>query len=252
MPNSPDGARPGAPWSGGGREELAAAVRRLMTLCVTSVPSSGVLGDVARRAADLADELEGAVPEPHPVPSGRFAAERGPSDQPPSLASAMPFDMVIGSCNPLAPPLVLDFDPPVARGQVTFTPPFEGAPGCVHGAALAATFDIMLTAANVIADAAGPTIELRIRFLKPTLIDRPAHFEASVVSIDGRRTRSTGRLTQDGVVTVEADGEFMSLRRGRVDVLHRMAASRRKATNGPEVPATEPGAHPPDGESDDP
>ena len=153
-------------------------------------------------------------PSPTPIPTGRFNEEPGPSDQPTSLATAMPFDMVIGSCNPLAPPLVLDFDPPIARGQATFTPPFEGAPGCVHGAALAATFDIMLTAANVIADAAGPTIELRIRYLKPTLIDRPAHFEASVVSVDGRRTHSSGRLTQDGVVTVEAEGEFMSLRRG--------------------------------------
>jgi acyl-coenzyme A thioesterase PaaI-like protein len=220
------------PWSGGGREELAAAVRRLVAMCVAADPPPGVLPDVALRVAALAEELERAVPEPDPTPRGRYADGRGESGTPAawSLAAAMPFDMVIGACNPIAPPLVLDLDPPVARGRVIFGPPFEGAPGCVHGAALAAVFDIMLTAANVIAGAAGPTVELRLRYRKPTLIDRPADFEASVVSVDRRRTRTEGRLVQDGVITVEADGEFVNLPPDRLDVLDRLAASRRKAS----------------------
>ena len=244
------GVGPVRPWSGGGREELVEAVRRLMTLCVTSVPPPAVLAEVARKADALADELERAVPDPDPTPVGRYAEEPEGSAPALSLAAAMPFDMIIGPCNPLAPPMVLEFDPPVARGRVTFTPPFEGAPGCVHGAALASAFDIVLTAANVIADAAGPTIELRIRYLKPTLIDRPAHFEASVVSVDGRRTHSAGRLTQDGVVTVEAEGEFRALRRGRIELLHRMAASRKQA-DGSEAPPQGPSPGQRSGEAGD-
>ena len=50
----------------------------------------------------------------------------------------------------------LEFDPPKALGYATFDVGYEGAPGCVHGAALAATFDIILTAANAIAGATGP------------------------------------------------------------------------------------------------
>lgn len=225
-------ARPGRPWSGGGREELADTIRRLATLCVTANPPPGVLPEVARQLASVADELERAVPPPEATHRGRYAEGSGDPDRPGafSLASAMPFDMIIGACNPLAPPLVLEFDPPVARGSVTFAPPFEGAPGCVHGAVLAAVFDIMLTAANVIAGAAGPTVELRLRYRKPTLIDRPAEFEASVMSVDGRRTRTTGRLVQDGVTTVEADGEFVALPPDRLDVLHRMASRRTAAT----------------------
>jgi acyl-coenzyme A thioesterase PaaI-like protein len=219
------------PWSGGGREELADAVRRLVSLCVTADPPPGVLTDFAGRISAVADELERAVPPSDATPRGRYAEGRGdPGKQGAlSLAAAMPFDMVIGSCNPLAPPLILDFDPPVARGRVTFAPPFEGAPGCVHGSAIAAVFDIMLTAANVIAGVAGPTVELRLQYRKPTLIDRPSEFEASVVSVDGRRMRTEGRLIQDGVVTVEADGEFVSLPPDRLDVLHRMASSRWRA-----------------------
>jgi acyl-coenzyme A thioesterase PaaI-like protein len=234
-PSRPAGdGRRGRPWSGGGREELAAAIRRLTELCVTADASPAALGEAARRATALADELEVSVPDPDPVPTGRFAdgrAQPGPEGAS-SLAAAMPFDMVIGTCNPVAPPLTLSFDPPLARGRAVFGPPFEGAPGCVHGAALAAAFDIVLTAANVLAGAAGPTVELRLRYLKPTLANRPSDFEASVVSTEGRRTHTTGRLIQGDVVTVEAHGEFVNLPPHRLDMLHRMAASRRAEGDG--------------------
>ena len=72
----------------------------------------------------------------------------------------MPFDVVIGSCNPLALPIDHRVRPPKAIGRAVFTAPYEGAPGCVHGAVLAGAFDIMLTAANVIANGAGPTVNL--------------------------------------------------------------------------------------------
>ena len=48
---------PGRPWSGGGREELAAALRRLMELTVTSAPPPGVLVDAAARVDEVADRL---------------------------------------------------------------------------------------------------------------------------------------------------------------------------------------------------
>ena len=111
----------------------------------------------------------------------------------------MPFDVVIGSCNPVALPLTVEFDPPRAIGRAVFTPTYEGAPGCVHGAVLAGAFDIMLTAANVIADGAGPTVSLSIRYLKPTLIGQPARVRGV-----GDRARPTagptaaGRLIQGG------------------------------------------------------
>ena len=86
----------------------------------------------------------------------------------------MPFDVVIGSCNPVALPIAVEFDPPRAIGPGRRSPPpTRGRPGCVHGAVLAGAFDIMLTAANVIADGAGPTVNLSIRYLQADP-DRPA------------------------------------------------------------------------------
>jgi acyl-coenzyme A thioesterase PaaI-like protein len=221
-PESPRREGPhGRPWSGGGREELAAAVRRLMELTVTSTPAPGSFADAASRIDTLCEELATAVPDEGAEPVGRFARESVGSDDLSTLTQAMPFDMVVGSCNPVAPPIEIWFDPPKAFGKVVFAPQYEGAPGCVHGAAIAAAFDIILTAANVVADAAGPTVELRIRYLRPTIVGVDTRFESEVTEVTDRRTHSVGRLIQDGVVKVEATGEFVNLSRERINAMHR-------------------------------
>ncbi len=212
---------PGRPWSGGGREVLAAAVRRLMELTVTSAPPPGVLAEVAAGVEALSDSLEFAVPDDsEPVP--RFSGYDVAVEERSSLVDSMPFDMVAGPCNPLAPPIELWFDPPLARGRAVFSPTYEGAPGWVHGAALAAAFDIILTAANVLADAAGPTVELTIRYKRPTLIGVESLFESQVTEVTDRRTYSRGALLQNGKVTVEAVGEFVNIDRDKIAALHRM------------------------------
>jgi acyl-CoA thioesterase FadM len=47
-----------------------------------------------------------------------------------------------------------------------------------------------------------------MRYRRPTLLHRDLTVECEVVSTDGRRTRSVGRIVQDGEVTVEAEGVF--------------------------------------------
>jgi len=213
------------PWSGGGRDELADEVRRLINLTVTSAAPPDVLGEAATTLRALADRLEGHVPGPDPSPTGRFAEEGLSTDGAGGLAGAMPFDVVIGRCNPLAPPLTIEFEPPNAVAHAVFTAPYEGASGCVHGAVLAGAFDIVLTAANVLGGSAGPTRTLSIRYRRPTLIDTPSRFEAWVTSIEGREVRSSGRLLQGGKVCVEAEGHFVNLDRPLIDSMHRRGAS---------------------------
>lgn len=212
---------PGRPWSGGGREELAAAVRRLMELTVTATPAPGDLAAAAARIDALCDDLAVTVRDDGPALLDPDAEEAVRGDGLSSLAANMPFDMVVGSCNPVAPPIELWFEPPTAFGRVVFAPQYEGAPGCVHGAAIAAAFDIILTAANVVADAAGPTVELSIRYRKPTIVGVDTVFESWVTEVTDRRTYSTGRLLQDGVVKVEATGEFVNMSHERINAMHR-------------------------------
>jgi acyl-coenzyme A thioesterase PaaI-like protein len=208
-------------WSGGGREELAAAVRSLMAATVDAVAPPEVLDGATARISGLTAELAALVPDVGPIP--RNWSPDGTIDprNPAILANRMPFDMIVGLCNPLAPPITLEAQPPKALGHTVFTSPFEGAPGCVHGAALAAAFDIILTAANLVADAAGPTVTLSISYLKPSKIGVPCLFESWVTSTEGRRTFSHGHLVQDGVVTVEADGEFRKMDPSRIASMHR-------------------------------
>ena len=192
-----------------------------MAATVDAMASPEVLGDATARVAALAAELEAYVPDVGPIP--RNWSPDGTIDRkdPAILANRMPFDMVVGACNPMSPPITLEAQPPKALGHTVFGAPFEGAPGCVHGAALAAAFDIILTAANLVADAAGPTVTLSISYLKPTKIGVPCLFESWVTSIEGRRTHSHGHLIQDGVVTVEAEGEFRKMDPDRIASMHR-------------------------------
>lgn len=220
--------------------ELAAALRRLIELAVTNDAPPEVLTDVAAALREAAGDLEAHVPE---VPVSRlFPRDLGAGTDALSadgsiLARAMPFDMVIGAANPVAPPVELHFEPPKAIGLVTFGAPFEGAPGCVHGAALSATFDIVLTAANVVADATGPTVRLNLRFRRPTLLGVEARFEAEVTSRTDRRVHSVGRLLQNGEVTLEAEGEFAVFDHARV---RQMAASRGVANPDAAGPMAQP------------
>ena len=149
-----------------------------------------------------------------------------------SMNSSMPYDPVVGRFNPIALPVTITFDPPMAIGSACFTTPYEGGPGWVHGAAIAAAFDIVLTAANHIAGAAGPTVWLTVRFKRPTLVGVDARFEAEVVSNDGRRVTSRGRLVQDGLVCVEAEGEFAVIDSRKLRT--RASRSRRRPTAGDE------------------
>jgi acyl-coenzyme A thioesterase PaaI-like protein len=192
-----------------------------MELTVTSAPPPGLLADVAAHVGALSDSLETAVPDDsEPVP--RFSGYDVGVEERAGLVDSMPFDMIVGSCNPLAPPIELWFDPPVARGRAVFTPTYEGAPGWVHGAALAAAFDIILTAANVLDDAAGPTVELTVRYRRPTLIGVESLFESQVTEITDRRTHSRGVLRQNGKVTVEAVGVFVNIDHDKIAALHAM------------------------------
>lgn len=187
-------------------ERLAAAVRRLAVLSVTTAAGDEELVATASALEDTADRLAGLPAHPG---GPRFEPAEG--GDLPELHRAMPFDMVVGPCNPIAPPVAITFDPPRALGLARFQATHEGAPGWVHGAAVAAAFDMVLTAANMVGGVAGPTVTLTLHYRRPTLLGEESQFEAWVESVDGKRVRSRGRLTQRGRTTVEAEGVFVNL-----------------------------------------
>jgi len=185
-----------------GADQLADALRRLVALAVTAGPAPPDLDAVLGILAEAGDRLAAGVRAERP-PHLVEGASR--------LDQAMPYDLVIGTANPLAVPLRLTMVPPVAHAEGTFGPAYEGAPGCVHGGAIAAAFDIVLTAANWLAGPAGPTVDLQVRYRRPTLVGVPVRFAAEVDHASARRVISQARLTQDGQVTATATGRFAVL-----------------------------------------
>ncbi len=212
----------GHPGTAGREPELGSlseALRRLVALAVTTTVPAAIVRDVASDLEELADRLEMGLPEePFPRFVGRDPS--GPVDAR-DVESAMPFDVVIGKFNPLALPVRIEIDPPRALGHAVFTKPYEGGPGWVHGASIAGAFDMVLTAANMIAGAAGPTVRLALRFRRPTLLGTDSLFEAWVDKRTEKRIHTSGRLLQNGEVTVEAEGEFAALDRHQIASLHR-------------------------------
>jgi acyl-coenzyme A thioesterase PaaI-like protein len=144
-----------------------------------------------------------------------FIAE-GSMDDDATLADRMPFDVIVGRHNPLATPLSVSFEPPKAVLEGTFTRAYEGPPGCVHGGVLAASFDLVLAAANIIGGHTGPTARLELRYRRPTALNEPCRFEGEVAAREGNRVRTVGTLVQRGKVTVEATGEFALLDRAGI------------------------------------
>ena len=190
---------------------------------MSTAPPAEETAALAAQLAEVADRLEAHQRPDGPLPGFLAPVEGGTGEDPP-LHGIMPFDFVVGAFNPLALPVRLTAEAPRAMGFATFTDAYEGAPGCVHGGALAATFDIVFTAANALADATGPTVRLALRYRRPTLLNVEAVFEAEVTEVTARRVFSRGRIVQDATVTVEAEGEFAILDH---DAIRGMASWRR-------------------------
>ena len=193
--------------------DLAQTVRRLVAATVLNRADPAELSACTRELEALVDRLEATVPSPPPPVTDVGA--RGTMIDGATMAEALAFDVVIGRYSPLALPVRIEFDPPRALGYATFTLPYEGPPGCVHGAVIAATFDIILTAANVVAGMPGLTATLNTSFVRPTLLNEETTFEATAVRREGRRISTSGRALQRGIVTAEAQGSFVHVDRGR-------------------------------------
>jgi hypothetical protein len=179
---------------------LTESVRRLIDVTVSIDAAPELLGDAADRIDQLVGELRASVPSPPPAryPGGGA-----------TLGEFFPYDYVMGKWNPLAAPVHIEWNDPLSIGTVTFGTPYEGPPGCVHGAAIAAAFDQVLNVANLMSGVAGPTARLELRYRRPTPLHRALRFEGWVKQREERKIHATGRLLADGEVTVEADGLFI-------------------------------------------
>ena len=186
---------------------LAESVRRLIDVTVTIDAPAESLARAAARIEQMVDDLRPAVPTTPPprYPGGGSA----PGD-------VFPYDYVMGRWNPLAAPIRFEWHDPLAVGSARFGTAYEGPPGCVHGAVIAAAFDQVLNVANLMSGSAGPTARLEMRYRRPTPLHAALRFEGWVKQREERKIHTAGRLLVDGTVTVEAEGLYIVVDTDRV------------------------------------
>lgn len=189
---------------------LADAVRRLIEITVTNVASPEWTAAAAADLDRIADRLAAQVAQP---PTPRYAGAQAAQPEPHDYFQ---YDCMLGLYNPLALPVEMEWQPPRAVGYARFGTPYEGPPGCVHGAILAGVFDQVFNVANLMNGSAGPTAELSLRYRRPTPLGEPLVFEAWVESVDERRITTRGHLKHGERVTVEAVGQFARIERDRI------------------------------------
>jgi acyl-coenzyme A thioesterase PaaI-like protein len=118
---------------------------------------------------------------------------------------------MLGSSNPIAPPLDLWEEDGRIRGRAIFGPAFEGPPGCVHGGFVAAAFDELLGSVQSLSGAPGMTASLTIQYKSPTPLEAELRFDGAIDSIEGRKIRCSGSLYEGDRLCATAEGLFISI-----------------------------------------
>ena len=199
---------PGGPPAGPDpRDELAAALRRVIAATVSApVPDDDIRAATVAAEA-LADQLEQAA-----GPGRRPRSQPDPAGDPQAFFPTSP---VIGYANPLAPPVHLEAVDGALHGTAYFDVQYEGPPTCVHGGVIALVFDEMLGSANILAGNPAMTGTLTIRYRQPTPLRTELRLEARCDRRDGRKIYTTGEIYHGDVLTAEAEGVFIELRPDR-------------------------------------
>lgn len=185
------------------KRRVAAALRDLGEVLVSSTPPVAALHALADRLERAGQEFEG-----HPRIYGRLAfAEDGSHGNFRQIAHEL--NPLSGIANPLAPPLNIWIDGELAHGRATLGWAYEGPPGSVHGGYVAALFDQFMGMAQAMGGQPGMTGTLKIRYRRRTPLGTELQLLGRVTALAGRKTFVHATLHAGGELTAECEGVFV-------------------------------------------
>jgi hypothetical protein len=200
----------GSPASTGDEplNRLADALRRIGDAVIGHPIAEEDLADAADQLVGIADALEERAPE-----SKRPRFQPDTSGHPQDFFPASP---MIGFANPIAPPVEVwavegEGGQREIRGRATFGYAYEGPPTCVHGGIIAALFDEVMGAANIITENPGMTGTLTVRYRRPTPLLAPLEIVARFTGSERRKVFTWAGLYHEGELTAEAEGIFIKM-----------------------------------------
>ena len=205
---------------------LADAVRELIEQTVsTDLPEAALAAatGTVRRAVDELRAAGGSAPRASRI--GNYDA-RNPVEY-------FRLSPVSGVVNPLAPPLRLEVRDGELHGECTFGRAYQGPPGFVHGACVAAAFDELLGIANAVGGLPAMTGRLEIRFHRPTPVGVPLRLVGRHTGTSGRKSFASGSIIAGDVVTAEADAVFVAITESRArELFGHLLAETGRTTDG--------------------
>jgi acyl-coenzyme A thioesterase PaaI-like protein len=185
------------------KRRVAAALRQLNEVLVSSTPPVAELHALALRLEEAAGEFAG-----HPRIYGRMAfVEDGGHGNFRQIAHEL--NPLSGMSNPLAPPLNIWIEDGVAHGRATLGWAYEGPPGSVHGGYVAALFDQFLGMTQAIGGQPGFTGTLSMRFRRRTPLGTELRLRGHVEKLEGRKTIVHAELRAGDLLTAECQGVFV-------------------------------------------
>ncbi|MGZ4190310.1 MAG: PaaI family thioesterase [Actinomycetota bacterium] len=185
------------------RERLAAAIRTLVAHAVEADIESADSERVADSLEQLVEQLD-QVPRRGPKMPERPDFE--------DLQLNFGYDPVVGKANPIAPPVEITYgDDMSVHGRANLDRQYEGPPGYVHGAIVAAIFDLLLGLANAVAGNQGMTGTLTIKYRRPTPLKTDIDIVARVLRTEGRKSFTYGEIRAGDTLCAECEGVFIAL-----------------------------------------
>lgn len=179
------------------RRELGEALRRLLDVVVTTGADPSEL----KAAAATVDELTASL--------ARTTVQADMSVHEDSYRSHM--SLVGGLSHPIAPQLTMALDGDGGTGEVVIGPAFQGGPGLVHGGIIALLIDHAMGCVAARPDGPAMTVQLAMRYRRPTPLGVPLTVSVTLDRIEGRKLHLSATITTAGEVTVEADAIFLTL-----------------------------------------
>ena len=193
------------------RIHLAAVTRQLV---LDSFMSTARIEDIDTAIVHISKALE-SINAPGGIP-GSAAAESHFTDRSPFY----------GAMNPLSMPMkmerdVLFGDFGYISGTASFSEPYEGPPGHVHGGYIAAAFDEVLGMTQSLTGRPGMTGTLTIKYRAPTPLHQEILYRGWVDRIEGRKIFTKGTSHIGDTLCAEAEAVFLSMPTEMMDRLRK-------------------------------
>jgi hypothetical protein len=190
------------------KRRVAAAIRDLTEVLVTSSPDTGKMHAISAQLEETAADFAQS-----PRVYGRLEWTR--SQQHGSFGQVShELNPLAGYSNPIAPPVTTWLEGDKALGRCCCGWVYEGPPGSVHGGFIAAIFDQFMGMAQKLGGQPGMTGYLHVNYHNRTPLNTTLNMEAQLVKVEGRKTVISAQMFAGDTMTASCEALFVEPRKG--------------------------------------